>query len=210
MKISPVNYILVTDSASEPLTLTEVKDYLRITTTDYDNQLTPLITTARQLCEKMTGRDLINKTWKTFLDNFSHDYCPLNFYPFTLGSSYGIGILKSKLQSITSISYYTKDVLTVLDASKYYKTEEADYSSIYLKENQSFPSVDNRKQAVEIVFVSGYGADASFVPQALKDGMLSHIASMQSNIGDCNDCDSTLYKSFYAPYIISKLLFSAI
>ena len=160
--IQPTNYILVTDAATEPLTLAEVKTFLRIDTTDYDAILTPLIKTARQLCEKITGRDMINKTWKTYLDNFSCGYYP-NYYP-----------------------------------------------NIYLKKGESFPSVDDRKQSVEIIFVSGYGVDATFVPQALKDGMLNHIASMYSDPGGCNDCDSTLYKSFYSPYIISKLLFSII
>lgn len=214
--VKPTNYILVTDAASEPLTLDEVKLYLRIDTNDYDSILTPLITTARQLCEKLTGRDMINKTWKTYLDNFTDGYYPvnyyaqLNYYPLMFNAAMGIELLKSKLQSITSISYYSDDVLTVFDPSKYYITDNADYASIYLKKNESFPTVDIRRQAVEIEFISGYGPDATYVPQALKDGMLSHIASMYNNPGDCNDCASTLYKSYYQAYTISQLLFTVI
>lgn len=210
MRISPTNYILSTDAATEPLTLAEVKTFLRITTTDYDDILTPLIKTARQLCEKITGRDMINKTWVTYLDNFSCGFYPNNFYPFSYNSDYSIGLLKSKLQSITSLEYYIDDVLTTFDATKYYITDEADYAAIYLKKNQSFPSIDDRRQAVKITFVSGYGVDAASVPEALKEGMKFHISALFDNAGDCSGCDSSLYMKFYLPYKVSKLLFRVI
>jgi len=210
MKISPTNYILLTDAATEPLTLAEVKTFLRITTTDYDDIINPLIKTVRQLCEKITGRDMINKTWSTYLDNFSCGFYPDNFYPFVCNSDYSIGLLKSKLQSITSLEYYIDDVLTTFDATKYYITDEADYAAIYLNKNQSFPSIDDRRQAVKITFVSGYGVNATFVPEALKEGMKFHISALFDNSGDCSGCDSNLYMKFYSPYIISKLLFRVI
>ena len=188
----PINYILVTDSAVEPITLAEVKTYLRIDTTDYDNILTPLIQTVRQLAEKITGRDFINKTWKTYLDRFP--------------TCEGIEIKKSKLQSITSIKYYTDSVLTLLASSVYYNTEDASYSSIYLVDGQSYPTTDCRKQAVEIIFVSGYGATASDVPQALRQAMITHVAYLFENTGDCADGGVAQFKSMYLPYILAQKL----
>lgn len=189
--MSPINYILVTDSATEPLTLAEVKTYLRIDGTDYDNILTPLIKTVRQLAEKITGRDMINKTWKTYLDCFPYRD--------------GIELRKSKLQSITSINYYTSSVLTLLSSATYYVTDEDSYSSIYLVDGQSYPSTDTRKQAVEITFVSGYGIDATFVPEALKQAMLSHIAYLFENTGDCTDSGVAQFKQMYFPYILPEM-----
>ena len=186
----PINYILQTDSASEAVTLDEVKTYLRIDGTDYDAILTPLIKSVRQLAEKITGRDFINKTWKTYLDYFP--------------SCEEIEIKKSKLQSINSIQYYTNGVLTTLASSVYYITDEDSYSSIYLVDGQSYPLVDCRKQAVEIVFVSGYGASASDVPQALKQAMITHIAYLFENSGDCSDGGESLFKSMYFPYILPQ------
>lgn len=189
---SPINYILITDSTSEPVTLAEVKTYLRIDGTDFDNILTPLIKTVRQLAEKITGRDFIDKTWKTYLDCF-----PSN----------EIEILKSKLQSITSIKYYKDSVLETFDSSKYYITNSEHYASIYLVDGQDYPGgLDNRKQAVEILFVSGYGADASFVPEALKQAMITHIAYLFENSGDCPDNGESLYKPMYFPYILPQKL----
>jgi len=207
--LSPTDYILTTDSATEPLTLAEVKTYLRIDTTDYDNILTPLITTVRQLAEKITGRDFINKTWTTYLDFFpSSNYFALLPYVCNYPYDYSIELKKSKLQSITSIKYYINDVLTTLSSSIYYISNEASYSSIYLTDGQSYPSVDTRKQAVEIIFLSGYGATAADVPEALKQAMLVHIAYLFENTGDCADNSSggQQYKSMYLPYILPQKL----
>lgn len=213
MKLAPTDYILVTDSASEPLTLTEVKNFLRIDGTDYDNILTPLIKTVRQIAEKTTGRDMINKTWKTYLDYFAfgaYGSNYLNCFPFFLGGN-AIELLKSKLQSITSIKYLVDNVLTVYDSSNYYITNDSDYASIYLTSTATAPSsVDVRKQAVEIIFVSGYGASSSDVPQALRQAMLTHIAFLFENAGDCGDEAKNLATRLYSPYIIYSKLFSVI
>ena len=217
MKISPTNYILVSDSATEPLTLQEVKDFLRITSQDFDDILTPLIKTVRQFAEKIIGRDIINKTWKTYLDNYSltnfyyKDYYLDNIYPWQICSDVGIEILKSKLQSISSIKYLKNNSLVTFSDTNYYITDDSDYSSIYLHENSSFPSdIDNRKQAVVIEFVSGYGASADDVPQALKEAMLYHIAALFDSAGDCNDCQNDYYRKLYLPYKTTRLLIGAV
>jgi uncharacterized phiE125 gp8 family phage protein len=186
------DYILITDAAEEPVTLAEVKTALRIDGTDYDAILTPLIKTARQIGEKITGRDFVNKTWKLYLDQFPCDQ---------------IEVKKSKLQSITSISYYISDVLTLLSSTVYYKTEDSNYSSIYLVEGQSYPSTDSRKQAVEILFVSGYGPSAADVPQAIKTALISMITVLFESAGDCAEAGSgevAQFKYLFSGYIIPQ------
>lgn len=194
-EISPKDYILQTDSASEPVTLDEVKAQLRIDGTDYDSILTPYIKTARQIAEKITGRDFINKTWKCYLDDFSCDETE-------------ILLKKSKLQSITSIKYYTGGVLTTLSSSVYYNTNDSNYSSIILVDGESYPAVDSRRQAVEIIFVSGYGANATFVPQAIKSALISMITALYENAGDCagDAGQQAQFKRLLAPYIIPQKL----
>lgn len=191
------SYILETDAAEEPITLTEVKTALRIDGTDYDSILTPLIKTARQIGEKITGRDFVNKTWKLYMDDFP------------CADSEGIEIEKSKLQSITSIKYYIDSVLTTLSSSSYYKTNDVNYSSIYLVDGQNYPNVDDRKQAVEIIFVSGYGASASDVPQAIKQALISMVTALYENAGDCAESSNgqmTQFKYLFSGYIIPQKL----
>jgi uncharacterized phiE125 gp8 family phage protein len=185
-------YILLTDSASEPVSLSEAKTHLRIDTNDYDNILTPLIKTARNLAEEYTARDFINKTWELYLDCFQN----------------GLEIEKTKLQSITSIQYLSNGTLTTLDSSKYYFTKSSNYSKIYLKDSEIFPSHDNIRQAIKITFVSGYGTTASNVPQGLKTLLLQHIAYLFENAGDCSDT-SEIYNN-YLPYTAPKKIFDII
>jgi uncharacterized phiE125 gp8 family phage protein len=53
-----------------------------------------------------------------------------------------------------------------------------------------FPSVwaitDNVPQGIQISFVAGFGANATFVPDELKTAMLMHSASIYTNRGDCS------------------------
>lgn len=189
----PLNYILVTGAGSTlPVSLSDVKTWLKVpsTITADDNLITALIKSATGIFEKITGRDLINKTYKTYLDAFP---CVdgLNYYTgiSSLAPQYhdnGIVIRKSKLQSITSIQYYKDGVLTTWDSSNYYITDLPDYSAIYLVTNKEFPSdVDIRKQAVVINFVTGYGVDDTYVPEDVKQALLQFITYLYENRGDC-------------------------
>ncbi len=201
-EVQPIGYTLLIDAAIEPLELSYVKDFLRITGNDDDALISNLIVVSRQYGERFTGRDFINKTWKTYLDRFN--YC-----------NNSVVIAKSKLQSITSIQYFKDDILTTIDPSVYYNTDDAEYSIVLPKRNKSWPDdVDARKQSIEIVFVSGYGPTATDVPQGIKQAMLAHIASMYENRGDCSDCDiafkNSQAASLYKPYVISEAMIGII
>ncbi len=134
---SNVEYILINDANVEPLNLNEVKSHLRLDgNSSFDTQLNNLIKVARQYCEKITGRDLINKNYRALL----------NCMPTK------IKIQKSKLQSITSIQYYKDNVLETLPSNQYYFTYSNDYSLLIIeKQNDfiyynSFISINFRKQ----------------------------------------------------------------
>ena len=58
----PYRSNLKTPPASEPLTLSEVKEYLGITDSASDNILTSWITSVRQAVELYTGLALINRS----------------------------------------------------------------------------------------------------------------------------------------------------
>lgn len=191
MKVT--EYTLVTPATYPALDLNDAKEHLKISGSDYDAQLLDLIAVTSSFAERITGRDLINKTYKGYLDCFPH--------------SGVMQIRKSKLQSITSIQYYKDDVLTTLSASDYYITDEQDYSCIHIKEDAMIPTVDDRRQAVIITFVAGYGIDACDVPKLLKQAMLSQIATLFNDAGDC-DMDylevEQQYKYLYRSFIISS------
>ena len=187
----PINYTLVTGASVLPLDLQSVKDYLKVPSSLSvdDNLITAMIKSVAAYFEKATGRDLINKTYKTYLDNFPSNNS-LSYYsgisPLSVKyNDNGIVLRRSKLQSITDIKYYIDGVLTTWSAADYYFTDLPDYSAIYLVDNKSFPEVDIRKQAVAITFVVGFGASDSNIPVDIQNALLQMISYLYENRGDC-------------------------
>lgn len=187
----PLNYPLVTGATNLPLDINNVKSYLKVPSSLVvdDNLIKAIIESVAGYFEKMTGRVLINKTYKTFLDKFPSHYS-LSYYSGVspLMPKYndnGIIIKRSKLQSITHIKYYKDGVLTTWASTDYYFTDDTDYSGIYLVENKSFPEVDVRKQAVIITFVAGYGDTFCNIPEDVKMALFQMISYIYENRGDC-------------------------
>jgi len=191
-QVAAKDYILITDAVSPALELDDVKEHLKITDSDNDSKLIRLIKVVSDLAEKITGRDLINKTYKGFLNCFPASSCR------------NIQIRKSKLQSVTSIQYYLDGVLTTFDPSNYYITQTDGFSTINLLEGKSWPTgIDKREQAIEITFIAGYGDDSCDIPAGLKQAMLSNITSLYENAGDCvEDGSDEQTKTLYSAYTL--------
>lgn len=185
-------YTLITPAAELLVSLAEIKEHLRLDPDDtsQDTYLTHLITAATEFGEKSTWRDFLNKTWRTYRNNFYH------------ANANGIYIQRSRLQSVEFIKYYKDNILTTVDSSIYYFIESQDFSTIYIKIGNQFPmDVDTRMQAVQIQFVSGYGADAADVPSALRQAVMMHVTALYENRGDCgSDCGSSAPSASMAIY----------
>lgn len=196
-------YKLVTAASVTPISLTEVKTFLKLDVSDTseDTLITMFIEAATDYAEKYTRRDFINKTYITYRDQFEDI----------------IEIRRSKLQSVSFVKYYnTSNVLTTLSASIYALTDEVDYSSVFLAYNQEWPTVltYGQLQPIQIQFVAGYGALATAVPSLLRIALLQHVVNMYENRGDCTsdsgcDCAGTLpsqSKSIYNTYKIKDII----
>ena len=61
--------VRMTPPASEPLSLAEVKTFLRIDGSADDSILTTLIASARIMAEELTGKSLITQSWKLAYDD---------------------------------------------------------------------------------------------------------------------------------------------
>lgn len=58
--------VSITD-ATEPVSLTEAKNYLRVTNTQDDTKITSQITAARSIAEKYLNRDILPRTREQFI-----------------------------------------------------------------------------------------------------------------------------------------------
>jgi len=155
------------------ITLLEVKTHLRldIASTAQDTYLTSLIKAATLIGEKYTKRTFINTKFMTYRDFFNG--C--------------IELKRSRLQTLEAFQYSVNASFINVDSSLYYVTDETDFSKIILKEESQYPTdIDSKLQSIAIEFTAGYGVDNTFIPADVKEALLSHIAAMYEDRGDCN------------------------
>lgn len=192
-------YNLTTGAAALPVTVAEVLEHLKI---DSDNAQSDayynaLISTATKAAESFTRRDLINKTYTVYFDDFPRE----NF----------LTLRKSKVQSITSFQTYSSTgTWENLSTDLYYLADTEMFGRVYLKGSQTWPSLSSstrREQRIKVVFVAGYGASGSTIPADLKLSLLNHIAAMNEQRGDWNAAGSlpVLSKLIYGQYRITNI-----
>lgn len=191
------SYNLVTGPTTTPISLAEVKDFLKLDASDIseDSFLTLLIESAVDFAEKYIKRDFINKTYVTYRNKWA-DY---------------FEIRRSKLQSITSVKYYNgSDVLSTVSSSIYAHTDEVDFSRLYTSNGNDWPTgtLSCRLQPIEITFVAGYGSSASDVPAELRRALLEHVLVLYENRGDCEgaSCSNKLGGAVRAIYNQYRIL----
>lgn len=149
---------VVTAPAGEPVTLSEVKLWSRITSTYDDDLLSGLITSARQHFdgrEPWIGRALLTQTWDYFLNEFPvWDLC----------------IPLPPLQSITTLKYTdTVGVQQTLASTEYTVDIKSTPGRVVPAFGKFWPSTQcDTPNAVEIRFVAGYGALAAAVPAEIR------------------------------------------
>lgn len=175
------DYIVVTPPASTPITLAEVKEFLRIDTSDDDALLTSLIEAAVACGEGITRRIFITTGFRTFRNGFSETK------NFVQGGELPIVLRKSSLIDTTLFTYKTDSgTTTLVKDTDFFEEIVNDYSK--LRPEDMWPS-DNKErvQSITIEFDAGYGPDASDVPADIKTALQQHVCFLYNNRGDCND-----------------------
>lgn len=142
-----------------PLSVDELKGQTRVDWADDDALIERLISAAVSHLDGYSGilgRAIINQTWKIEAD----DFCETMRLPVGDASS------------VTSIKYYdTDNAQQTASNSLYGLFTDSLGPFIELKTGQSWPSVYDRRDAVEIIWVSGYGAASTAVPEAIRHGI---------------------------------------
>lgn len=157
-----------TAPASEPISLTEAKLYLRVDTTADDALITALITAARETVERYTSRALVTQTITQVLDCFP---------------GFGFRLAVHPVASITSISYKDANGDTQTLASSIYMLDNYEMpNAVVLKANQQFPSTYDETNAVTVVYVAG--ESAGNVPKAILQAMYLTISDFYENRTD--------------------------
>ncbi|MBC8287648.1 MAG: phage head-tail connector protein [Nitrospinae bacterium] len=160
---------------SEPVSLVEAKNYLRITDNDDDALISSLVTAIRQKAETWTRRSFITQTWTLWLDSIPE------------GAMFSIPL--PLLQSVTHIkSYDSVNTVSTLDPDKYFVDGASIPGRIAL--NDAWPTGLRRINSIEIEFVAGFG-DASSVPETIKQGILQWIKLLFANKSKLYESDES-------------------
>lgn len=153
---------IITQPATEPITLAEVKTQLGIKTADTlsDATITRRIKEARLFAEKYCQRAIITQTQEVRQDCFP-------------ASSGAIKLPYPNLLSIVSIKYIDTDgVEQTWPSSNYAIDNYKLIGSVAPVYGVSWPSTRGESNAVRIQYTCGYGPAASDVPDLLREAIL--------------------------------------
>lgn len=155
------SYSITSEPAAEPLTLAEVKNFLKIDSTDEDTYLTGLIQAARQAVEKYLGRALITQAINFKLDDIN-SRIPLWWAP---------------VQSIERVKIYNKaNAATTITNANYSLIDDC----LIFNDDYVLDAEERTYYPLEISYVAGYGDSAEDVPAGIKQGLLEQIGSAYS------------------------------
>lgn len=163
----PMNYVRSAEPSTEPITVAEAKQHMRVDNDDEDLLISSYITAARRWCEEYTRRSFINTTWVAKLDYFP---------------SWMIELEKCPLSSVTSIAYVdTNGTTQTLSSSLYSVSTHSTPGLLTPAYGQTWPSTRAQMDAVTITFVAGYGTAATSIPQTIRNAVKIMTAHLYEN-----------------------------
>lgn len=186
---------ITTAPAVEPVTVEEMKTQLRIDGTDEDAFLEDAITEARQEIEDLTSLALITQSWQLTIDRWPNGREPwwdgtVQAHINTLsGVDRSLDMPRFPLQSITTVTTFDEagNSAAVVVADTFDIDTQQLPGRLTLKSGATWPTALRDTNAIEIVYVAGYGDDAADVPAPLKRAIKNVVGYIYSHRGD--DCD---------------------
>jgi uncharacterized phiE125 gp8 family phage protein len=153
---------LIQGPAVEPVTLAEAKLACRIDGTEFDALLPGMIATARRFAEQQTNRSFITQTWERVLDEFPDDEIELGW---------------PTVQGIISVAYVnTSGVQVNLAPTAYSLDNDVPPGWVLPADGTYWPDTYDTVNAVRVRFLAGYGSEAVYVPDEIKQYIKSHCA----------------------------------
>jgi|TARA_Y100000310_G_scaffold320268_1_gene376545 uncharacterized phiE125 gp8 family phage protein len=192
-------YRVTVPPANGAVTLTTLKEHLRITNDRQDTILQLYLDAAIHFAEDCTGLALITQTYETERDFFpntsSEAYYLDGAMPETFNATtgnVGFELRRGPVQSVESLEYVqlnTAATYTTVDPTLYYvvNPEAGKLANLLLAPEQTWPTdaISPRPSAIRITFVVGFGDNDTDVPADIRLAILEHATQMFANRGDC-------------------------
>ena len=202
---------VTTQPTTEPVSLQEVKQYLRVEDNTDERVIRPFIQATRMAAEEHIGRALVSQTLTLFIDAYDDTNDPLwegtRTGPYLNYYKNYIQLPKPPLVSVSSVSTFDdSDNETTMAASRYYVDNVREPGRVVLRQGETFPTALRVANAIKVVYVAGY-TNAHSVPEPVRMGMLQHIAFLYEQRGDMMEPQQSMMlppaiKMLYQPYVV--------
>ena len=163
-------YTTIAGPVNPAVSVDDCKLDLRIdsSSTIDDALILSYINASSRLASEITGRKLISESIKFSIDTtYFNERIVLPFTP---------------VSAVTEIQYYDPaGVSQTMNISDFHLYNFDDKSELCLKEGLVLPSVDDRRDAVNITFVTGYGANSSDIPYTIRKGIRMLVTHYYEN-----------------------------
>ncbi|MGI6245167.1 MAG: head-tail connector protein [Pseudochelatococcus sp.] len=184
--------LLLTGPATEPVTLTDIKGYLRLDNDDEDRLIASLMTAARLMVEAESGRCLIAQTWRLVLDRWP--------------ASGAIRLPLSPLIGLEEARVFAADgAATVLPAAHFHAHAADDPPRLVAA--GALPAPGRAFSGIELDVTTGYGATADAVPMPLRQAVRAIVARWYEHRGDGGEAPAVPREALalIAPYRRGRL-----
>jgi uncharacterized phiE125 gp8 family phage protein len=156
-----ISYLLA-GPAEEPVSLAEAKGFLRVDDEAEDGFIGTLVTAARIHLESVTGRALVEQSWRVVLDAWPEgNVVALPVGPFMA------------LDAITAFD--VDDEAHVVPLAQFVPESGRGPARLFLPAQVKGMPAMRQRLGIEIDYRAGYGADATAVPADLRQAVLSLV-----------------------------------
>jgi uncharacterized phiE125 gp8 family phage protein len=171
--------MLIGAPALEPVSLSEVKSWLREDASDEDQLIQALVVSARMTLEAYTRRFFVTQSWRVIMDTWPADHTPI-LLPL------------SPFQNVSAIRVFdVADGAQTLPGASYWAPASSQEGRLLFRSPPPTPgrSIDG----IEIDLVVGYGGLATHTPEPLRRAIMMLTAHWREKRGD--DVDDALPKA---------------
>lgn len=160
---------LVDAPTAKPISLSEVKQQLRVEHSDDDLMLTRLINVAIAYTDVkgVLGQGMITQKWGQWL---------------AANPPQEVKLLLGPVQDVTAVKYYDTDGVLQDDTITNYDVFGTEsYTVISPKTNFSWPTTQQRSDAIKIEYQIGFGDTAADVPETVRHALMLLIGHWYDN-----------------------------
>ena len=164
-----MTYVILSKPNCDVVPLSEMKQWLRVSSNSDDILIKSLIDSGVELAEKYMGRDILTTQYENYRESFYED----------------LTLRRGAFQSLDSIEYLVDGSYQTLNSSEYTITIGGIFGIVC--DIKNVPGTDCDCNAVKITFKTGFGDDPSDVPESIKTAIKMYVSYLYENRGDC-DC----------------------